>query len=337
MPAACAAFQVACGESHTAVVAQGGQLLTCGSSRYGMLGIKKTLDDVFALRIADEVWPHRILSVACGGTHTLVIREATPEGASGDQRAQAGTATDDIKPETGNASGTGEASKGDHAAVLDAGNATGNAADGDDLDSDSDTTEDGSVTEDDYIVAADLDSASDAEVDAAAVPASAETVNDRVGADGSSADDGPTATRAGVGGPRWHQHAASLAPLTPAKPDGVSRSVVSHGAITSLLPPPVDAEWSDGAMSSSDTSDDALDATVATSATLLETPVAMRHPRSELSSTARAARRRTRALEYVARETGRIAGWGGRCREMAAQTTRSRFFHFRVLLRRNQP
>jgi hypothetical protein len=206
---------------------------------------------------------------------------------------------------------------GDNAAVPDAGDATGNAADGDDLDSDSDsaTTEDGSVAEDDSVVAAGPGSASDAETDAAAeLVVSADNVKD-------GADDGPTARRAGRGGPQRHQHAAPLAPLTPAKPDGVSRSVVSRGAITSLLPPPVDAEWSDGAMSSSDASDDAVGANLATPATLLETPVAMRHPRSELNSTARAARRRTRALEYVVVDPGRIAGQGGRCREAAAHTS----------------
>lgn len=79
------AMGLSCGEEHIAVY-DGSRVLTAGSSRYGMLGHKKAIDDVFELTpidVDDELAAAEVVAFGCGGCHTVVcFKAALP--ASGD-------------------------------------------------------------------------------------------------------------------------------------------------------------------------------------------------------------------------------------------------------------
>ncbi|EDQ84243.1 uncharacterized protein MONBRDRAFT_13013 [Monosiga brevicollis MX1] len=69
---------VACGESHVVALTNEGHAWTCGSSRYGMLGHRKLLDDVFALRRLSPLQEASLSArlIAAGSSTTLIIVDA---------------------------------------------------------------------------------------------------------------------------------------------------------------------------------------------------------------------------------------------------------------------
>ncbi|KAG6961975.1 hypothetical protein JG688_00008835 [Phytophthora aleatoria] len=79
--------QISCGDLHTAVLLQSGELLTCGQREYGRLGRQiaangkalDSLDDEYSSWFAPVIFPHegvKCTYVACGASHTLAVAGA---------------------------------------------------------------------------------------------------------------------------------------------------------------------------------------------------------------------------------------------------------------------
>ncbi|KZC03772.1 X-linked retinitis pigmentosa GTPase regulator, partial [Dufourea novaeangliae] len=65
--------QIACGESHTAIVTESGKLFTCGDGRYGKLGLEENENNVHELTFAPRYKELIVSNVACGGCHTILV------------------------------------------------------------------------------------------------------------------------------------------------------------------------------------------------------------------------------------------------------------------------
>ncbi|XP_076643325.1 uncharacterized protein LOC143353702 [Halictus rubicundus] len=65
--------QIGCGESHTAIVTDSGKLFTCGDGRHGKLGLEENENNVHELTFAPRYKELIVLTVACGGCHTILV------------------------------------------------------------------------------------------------------------------------------------------------------------------------------------------------------------------------------------------------------------------------
>ncbi|XP_076277688.1 uncharacterized protein LOC143207795 [Lasioglossum baleicum] len=64
---------IGCGESHTAIVTDSGKLFTCGDGRHGKLGLEENENNVHELTFAPRYKDLIVLTVACGGCHTILV------------------------------------------------------------------------------------------------------------------------------------------------------------------------------------------------------------------------------------------------------------------------
>ncbi|KAK5861160.1 hypothetical protein PBY51_022576 [Eleginops maclovinus] len=70
---------VACGESHTAVITNSGLLYTFGNCRHGKLGLgEENLINHFSPALCTRFLKNKVLLVSCGGNHMLVIAAPRP-------------------------------------------------------------------------------------------------------------------------------------------------------------------------------------------------------------------------------------------------------------------
>lgn len=266
-----------------------------------MLGITKALDDVFALRGADAIWPNRALSVACGGCHTLVVLAEVADKAERKAASQVASGTADGS--TGQVARLGgqtgklvQAAAVKPTAAISAGEIAASRI--------GEVTAGGIGGAD---VRGDAERAHNVATTTSSAPTSPGSCPATVPLASSLTASGPVVVPLSPAlPPRKHERAtvatSSSAPALPpaqrhqrTRGEAVTRSVSNYGTVISFLPPPVDAEWSD-AMSSTDSSSSEKAAPLSPEA-VIETPVQRRRTRSELNSTARAERRRTRALE----------------------------------------
>ncbi|XP_076686712.1 uncharacterized protein LOC143378686 isoform X2 [Andrena cerasifolii] len=67
--------QIACGESHTAIVTESGKLFTCGDGRHGKLGLEENENNVHELTFAPRYKGLFVSNVACGGCHTILVAQ----------------------------------------------------------------------------------------------------------------------------------------------------------------------------------------------------------------------------------------------------------------------
>ena len=66
---------LSCGDEHTAVATKSGRLFTFGSNEYGQLGLGH-YDNVLRPSCVKCIKPDRVLSLACGKTHTIIATES---------------------------------------------------------------------------------------------------------------------------------------------------------------------------------------------------------------------------------------------------------------------
>eukprot|EP01024_Parvocaulis_polyphysoides_P009013 TRINITY_DN12734_c0_g1_i2.p1 TRINITY_DN12734_c0_g1~~TRINITY_DN12734_c0_g1_i2.p1 ORF type:complete len:432 (-),score=48.71 TRINITY_DN12734_c0_g1_i2:202-1497(-) len=66
--------QVCCGDSHTVIVTQGGELFTCGRNQNGQLGLGHSFDQ-FNPNPVPALKNKRIKEAACGAEHTIAVCE----------------------------------------------------------------------------------------------------------------------------------------------------------------------------------------------------------------------------------------------------------------------
>ncbi|NXA15890.1 RPGR regulator, partial [Sapayoa aenigma] len=72
---------VACGENHTAVVAENGLMFTFGDGRHGKLGFgEESFTNLFDPTLCYNFLKFTVLLVACGGCHMLVFAAPRPKG-----------------------------------------------------------------------------------------------------------------------------------------------------------------------------------------------------------------------------------------------------------------
>ncbi|OAD61973.1 X-linked retinitis pigmentosa GTPase regulator, partial [Eufriesea mexicana] len=64
---------ISCGESHTAVVTDCGNLYTCGDGRHGKLGLEENENNVHELTFVSRYKELFVSHVACGGCHTILV------------------------------------------------------------------------------------------------------------------------------------------------------------------------------------------------------------------------------------------------------------------------
>ncbi|NXI76996.1 RPGR regulator, partial [Rhipidura dahli] len=72
---------IACGENHTAVIAENGLMFTFGDGRHGKLGFgEESFTNLFDPTLCYNFLKFTVLSVACGGCHMLVFAAPRPKG-----------------------------------------------------------------------------------------------------------------------------------------------------------------------------------------------------------------------------------------------------------------
>ncbi|NWY26092.1 RPGR regulator, partial [Pheucticus melanocephalus] len=72
---------IACGENHTAVIAENGLLFTFGDGRHGKLGFgEESFTNLFDPTLCYNFLKFTVLLVACGGCHMLVFAAPRPKG-----------------------------------------------------------------------------------------------------------------------------------------------------------------------------------------------------------------------------------------------------------------
>ncbi|XP_041343879.1 X-linked retinitis pigmentosa GTPase regulator isoform X2 [Pyrgilauda ruficollis] len=72
---------IACGENHTAVVAENGLMFTFGDGRHGKLGFgEESFTNLFDPTLCYNFLKFTVLLVACGGCHMLVFAAPRPKG-----------------------------------------------------------------------------------------------------------------------------------------------------------------------------------------------------------------------------------------------------------------
>ncbi|NWU07763.1 RPGR regulator, partial [Cephalopterus ornatus] len=72
---------VACGENHTAVIAENGLMFTFGDGRHGKLGFgEESFTNLFDPTLCYNFLKFTVLLVACGGCHMLVFAAPRPKG-----------------------------------------------------------------------------------------------------------------------------------------------------------------------------------------------------------------------------------------------------------------
>ncbi|NWY74179.1 RPGR regulator, partial [Erithacus rubecula] len=72
---------IACGENHTAVIAENGLMFTFGDGRHGKLGFgEETFTNLFDPTLCYNFLKFTVLLVACGGCHMLVFAAPRPKG-----------------------------------------------------------------------------------------------------------------------------------------------------------------------------------------------------------------------------------------------------------------
>ncbi|NXG26162.1 RPGR regulator, partial [Grallaria varia] len=72
---------IACGENHTAVIAENGLLFTFGDGRHGKLGFgEESFSNLFDPTLCYNFLKFTVLLVACGGCHMLVFAAPRPKG-----------------------------------------------------------------------------------------------------------------------------------------------------------------------------------------------------------------------------------------------------------------
>uniref|UniRef100_A0A8C0UWC3 X-linked retinitis pigmentosa GTPase regulator n=1 Tax=Cyanistes caeruleus TaxID=156563 RepID=A0A8C0UWC3_CYACU len=72
---------IACGENHTAVIAENGLMFTFGDGRHGKLGFgEESFTNLFDPTLCYNFLKFTVLMVACGGCHMLVFAAPRPKG-----------------------------------------------------------------------------------------------------------------------------------------------------------------------------------------------------------------------------------------------------------------
>ncbi|NXB79967.1 RPGR regulator, partial [Donacobius atricapilla] len=72
---------IACGENHTAVIAENGLMFTFGDGRHGKLGFgEESFTNLFDPTLCYNFLKFTVLLVACGGCHMLVFAAPRPKG-----------------------------------------------------------------------------------------------------------------------------------------------------------------------------------------------------------------------------------------------------------------
>uniref|UniRef100_A0A8B9PJT0 X-linked retinitis pigmentosa GTPase regulator n=1 Tax=Apteryx owenii TaxID=8824 RepID=A0A8B9PJT0_APTOW len=72
---------IACGENHTAVIAENGLMFTFGDGRHGKLGLgEENFANQFEPTLCSNFLRFTVLLVACGGCHMLVFAAPRPKG-----------------------------------------------------------------------------------------------------------------------------------------------------------------------------------------------------------------------------------------------------------------
>ncbi|XP_070764277.1 probable E3 ubiquitin-protein ligase HERC3 [Enoplosus armatus] len=67
--------RISCGEEHTAILTKTGAVFTFGSGQYGQLGHNSFSDEVRP-RLVAELWGAKVIQIACGRHHTLVLTDS---------------------------------------------------------------------------------------------------------------------------------------------------------------------------------------------------------------------------------------------------------------------
>ncbi|KAF7654590.1 hypothetical protein LDENG_00067360 [Lucifuga dentata] len=66
---------ISCGKDHTAILTKGGAVYTFGSGQYGQLGHNSFRDELCPQLVA-ELWGAKVIKIACGRHHTLVLTDS---------------------------------------------------------------------------------------------------------------------------------------------------------------------------------------------------------------------------------------------------------------------
>ncbi|XP_044213215.1 probable E3 ubiquitin-protein ligase HERC4 isoform X1 [Thunnus albacares] len=68
-------IHISCGKDHTAVLTKDGVVFTFGSGQYGQLG-HNSFSDELRPRLVTELWGAKVIKIACGRHHTLVMTDS---------------------------------------------------------------------------------------------------------------------------------------------------------------------------------------------------------------------------------------------------------------------
>ncbi|CAK6973243.1 uncharacterized protein LOC128359488 [Scomber scombrus] len=68
-------IHISCGKDHTAILTKDGVVFTFGSGQYGQLG-HNSFSDELRPRIVAELWGAKVIKIACGRHHTLVMTDS---------------------------------------------------------------------------------------------------------------------------------------------------------------------------------------------------------------------------------------------------------------------
>ncbi|XP_053175956.1 uncharacterized protein LOC128359488 [Scomber japonicus] len=68
-------IHISCGKDHTAILTKDGVVFTFGSSQYGQLG-HNSFSEELRPRIVAELWGAKVIQIACGRHHTLVMTDS---------------------------------------------------------------------------------------------------------------------------------------------------------------------------------------------------------------------------------------------------------------------
>ncbi|XP_072321506.1 E3 ISG15--protein ligase HERC5-like [Eucyclogobius newberryi] len=88
------ASHICCGEEHTAVLTKDGVVYTFGSGQHGQLGHNSFRDELRP-RLVAELWGSKVMAVACGRFHTLVLTDSHVYSCGAQDRACRGTREQD--------------------------------------------------------------------------------------------------------------------------------------------------------------------------------------------------------------------------------------------------
>ena len=66
------AVSVACGDKHTLILTEDGEILSCGIGEYGRLGTGNTNDSLVPVTI-EGLLDHDIIEIAAGANHSLAL------------------------------------------------------------------------------------------------------------------------------------------------------------------------------------------------------------------------------------------------------------------------